>query len=300
MRGRPGPYVQPMGGPFTQARERDACGIGFVADASGRASTEILALALEALRRMRHRGAIAADARSGDGAGVLVPIPPRFSGGGVGMLFLPPGRESEAKAVVDRGLGEEGLEPLGWREVPVRPSALGDLARATRPAIHQVLVRHPRRADAERRAFRARKRIERATRASGFPLYVASLSFTQVVYKALCAADQLAAFYPDLTDPAFEVPFAVFHQRYSTNTTPTWERAQPFRYLCHNGEINTIGANLNLMRAREGRLGAGSLGSEALLSPVIDETGSDSAMLDNAVELLVQGGRTLPHALTML
>src|SRR5207244_2790936 len=208
--------------------------------------------------------------------------------------------ESEAKAVVDRGLGEEGLEPLGWREVPVRPSALGDLARATRPAIHQVLVRHPRRADAERRAFRARKRIERATRASGFPLYVASLSFTQVVYKALCAADQLAAFYPDLTDPAFEVPFAVFHQRYSTNTTPTWERAQPFRYLCHNGEINTIGANLNLMRAREGRLGAGSLGSEALLSPVIDETGSDSAMLDNAVELLVQGGRTLPHALTML
>jgi glutamate synthase (ferredoxin) len=282
-------------------RERDACGIGFVADAAGRASHEILALALEALRRVRHRGAVAADAKSGDGAGVLLPLPGRFFGDqGVGMMFLPPGRELEAKALAEQGLAAEGLHPERWREVPVDPSALGDLARATRPSIHQVLIRPPAQGDSERAAFRARKRIESAARRGGADLYVASLSFSRVVYKALCAADQLAAFYADLTDPTFEVPFAIFHQRYSTNTAPTWERAQPFRYLCHNGEINTIQGNVNLMRARQGRLGARSLGSEALLSPVIDENGSDSAMLDNAVELLVHGGRGLPHALAML
>jgi glutamate synthase (ferredoxin) len=282
-------------------RERDACGIGFVADAEGRSSHEILALALEALRRIRHRGAVAADAKSGDGAGVLLPIPRGpFGGLGVGVVFLTDGHEKEQAAVVERELGREGLRVEGWREVPVDPSALGDLARATRPAIRQVLIGRPSSPDAERRAFRAMKRIERAAHDGGLPFYVASLSFSTVVYKALCAADQLAAFYADLTNPAFGVPFAVFHQRYSTNTAPSWERAQPFRYLCHNGEINTIQGNVNLMRAREGHLGAGDLGPEELIAPVIDEAGSDSAMLDNAVELLVQGGRSLPHALAML
>jgi len=211
-------------------RERDACGIGFVADAEGRASREILSLALEALRRVRHRGAVAADAKSGDGAGVLLPIPDGvFHGLGVGALFLADGDERDHEGVVERGLREEGLHVEGWREVPVDPSALGDLARATRPAIRQVLIGRPAASDAERRAFRARKRIEREARRAGLPIYVASLSFSTVVYKALCAADQLAAFYPDLKNPAFQVPFAVFHQRYSTNTAPTWERAQPFR-----------------------------------------------------------------------
>jgi glutamate synthase domain-containing protein 2/glutamate synthase domain-containing protein 1/glutamate synthase domain-containing protein 3 len=290
-----------MGGSGIRAAERDACGIGFVADSAGRGSAEILALALEALRRVRHRGAVAADARSGDGAGVLLPIPETMFGtAGVGMLFVPPGHEAEGRAIVARALLEEGLQIAGWREVPVDPSALGDMARKTRPATWQVFFKRPCVRHPERRAFRARKRIERASREADLGLYVASLSFSTVVYKALCAADQLESFYPDLTDPRFEVPFAVFHQRYSTNTAPTWERAQPFRFLCHNGEINTIGGNVNLMRAREGHLGAESLGAESLLAPVIDESGSDSAMLDNAVELLVHGGRSLPHALAML
>ncbi len=288
-----------MAGPFD--RERDACGIGFVADAAGQPSHEILQIGLEALRRVRHRGAVAADARSGDGAGVILPLAPAlFSGHGVGMVFLPTGRETEARAVVERELADEGLKVAGWRDVPVEPSALGDVARETRPSVAQVLVRRPGAKDAERWAFRARKRIERAGRDLGLPLYVASLSFSTVTYKALCAADQLAAFYPDLEDPRFEAWFAVFHQRYSTNTHPTWQRAQPFRFLCHNGEINTLQGNVNLMRTREGHLGANVLGDEELIAPAIDESGSDSAMLDNAVELLVHGGRSLPHALAML
>jgi glutamate synthase (ferredoxin) len=284
-----------------KARERDACGIGFVADVAGRPSGEILAMALEALRRVRHRGAVAADARSGDGAGVLLPTPAgMFGTAGVGMLFVPLGREAESRIIVARALLEEGLQIAGWREVPTDPSALGDLARQTQPAIWQVFFKRPCVRHPERLAYRARKRIERAARDAALDLYAASFSFSTIVYKALCAADQLASFYPDLTDPRFEVPFAVFHQRYSTNTAPTWERAQPFRFLCHNGEINTIDGNVNLMRAREGHLGSRALGPEELLSPVIDDRGSDSGMLDNAVELLVQGGRGLSHALAML
>ncbi len=153
--------------------------------------------------------------------------------------------------------------------------------------------------DAERRCFRAARRAAAAARAAGVALYLASCSTRTVTYKALCAADQLAAFYPDLADPAFAVAFAVFHQRYSTNTTPSWERAQPFRFLCHNGEINTLDGNVAWMRAREGHLGAGEL-DEDLLRPVLDPDGSDSGKLDNAVELLVRGGRDLRHALAML
>jgi glutamate synthase domain-containing protein 2/glutamate synthase domain-containing protein 1/glutamate synthase domain-containing protein 3 len=284
-------------------RERDACGIGFVADADGRASPEVLALALEALRRVRHRGAVAADGRSGDGAGVLVPIPPDlFDGHGVGMLFAPAEREDEVRRLVERSLLAEGLRLAGWRQVPTDDGALGDHARATRPRILQILVRRPGAKDAERWLFRARKRIERVSADRRLGAYVASLSFSTVVYKALCAADQLAAFYPDLTDPRFAVAHATFHQRYSTNTAPTWERAQPFRMLCHNGEINTIQGNVLAMRGREGSLGTAraGIGPEDAALPMIDEDGSDSAMLDNAVELLVRGGRSLPHALAML
>src|SRR5205807_247567 len=154
-------------------------------------------------------------------------------------------------------------------------------------------------ADAEARSYRARKRVERAFREASLGAYVASMSFHTLTYKAMCAADQLAAFYPDLRDPRLTAPFAIFHQRYSTNTAPSWERAQPFRMLCHNGEINTIQGNVNRMRAREGRLGAGLSDDEALLVPVIDERGSDSAMLDNALELLVRGGRDIRQGLAL-
>ena len=290
-------------------RERDACGIGFVADASGHASHEPVRAALEALGRVRHRGAVAADGLSGDGAGMLLPIPEGlFGDAGVGMLFLPadPARTADAIALVERSLAAEDLHVAAWREPPTAPAALGPHARSTLPAIAQVLIRRPcgddaSAAGAEVRAFRARRRIERAARRLGVDVYVASLSFATVTYKALCAADQLGAFYADLADPSFEAWFAVYHQRFSTNTAPTWDRAQPFRLLCHNGEINTLAGNANAMRARHGRLGPEpSFAAEELLVPALDERGSDSAMLDEAAELLLRGGRELPHAMTML
>jgi glutamate synthase (ferredoxin) len=280
---------------YDPTRERDACGIGFVADARGRPARDVLDLALEALRRVRHRGAVAADRRTGDGAGVLLPLAPTLLPGpwcGLGMVFL---RDEAARPRIERACAAEGLRVVGWREVPVDPAALGEAARATAPRIEQLVVRRPLGSsldDAELRAYRARKRAER-----GGGAYVCSLSFRTVTYKALCAADQLAAFYADLRDPALAVPFAVFHQRFSTNTTPSWGRAQPFRLLCHNGEINAIQGNVNWMRAREARLGSAD---DSVLAPVVDQSGSDSAMLDNALELLVRHGRDVRHAAAML
>src|SRR2546425_631843 len=205
--------------------------------------------------------------------------------------------------IVDEAWRAEQLALIDWRPVPVEPAALGDLARSTAPRIEQAIVTvgaSVSSSDAEARCYRARKRVERAVRAAGLGAYVASMSFRTLTYKAMCAADQLAAFYPDLRDRRFTAPFAIFHQRYSTNTAPSWERAQPFRMLCHNGEINTIQGNVNRMRTREGRLGAVKPAAEALLVPVIDERGSDSAMLDNALELLVRGGRDIREGLAML
>jgi glutamate synthase (ferredoxin) len=274
--------------------ELDACGIGFIADVRGRASREILDALLEGLRRVKHRGAVAADGKTGDGAGLLLPIPPALlpaGATGLGMVFL---RNEEDRSVLAASCFEEGLEVLGWRQVPVDPDALGVEARESMPRIEQLLLDAPGldADEAERRAFRARKRAEREIAS-----YVASLSFRTVTYKALCAADQLASFYADLRDPALEIPFGVFHQRFSTNTAPSWERAQPFRALCHNGEINAIQGNVNWMRAREGRLGSDD---DSLCAPVVDPGGSDSAMLDNVLELLVRGGREVRHALAML
>jgi glutamate synthase domain-containing protein 2/glutamate synthase domain-containing protein 1/glutamate synthase domain-containing protein 3 len=297
--------------PLYDARrdERDACGIGFVADLHGRASRAIVDHALCGLERLRHRGAVAADARTGDGAGLLLPIDRAWLAGpgedgpgrlGLAMAFLPadPSLAAAARAAVEQALAAEGLALLRWRAVPVDPDALGERARACAPRIEQAVFQAPAGEDeeAERRCFRAGRRAVAA--ATG--LYLASCSTRTVTYKALCAADQLAAFYPDLADPSLTAPFVVFHQRYSTNTTPSWERAQPFRFLCHNGEINTLDGNVAWMRAREGNLGAGGLAPEELLRPVLDPEGSDSAKLDNAVELLVRGGRDPRHALAML
>ncbi|MGH2996807.1 MAG: glutamate synthase central domain-containing protein, partial [Gaiellaceae bacterium] len=208
------------------------------------------------------------------------------------MVFL---RDESAREAIETACRAEGIEPAGWRDVPVDPSALGAEALASAPRIEQLVLAPPRAADEvelERRAHRVRRRAERAGGA-----YIASLSFRTVTYKALCAADHLADFYADLRDPALAVPFGIFHQRFSTNTTPSWERAQPFRLLCHNGEINAIQGNVNWMRARGGRLGSED---DDLLLPVLDEAGSDSAMLDNALELLVRGGRDVRHAVAML
>jgi len=275
--------------------ERSACGIGFVADTKGRASRELLDLALEALRRVRHRGAVASDRRTGDGAGLLLPLPRALLPSpwcGLAMAFL---RDESAREAIVHACAAEGIETFGWRPVPVIPEALGQAARASVPRVEQLVLRRPMGTsldEAERRAFRARKRAERTAGA-----YICSLSFRTVTYKALCAADQLGAFYPDLLDPVLAVPFAVFHQRFSTNTTPSWERSQPFRLSCHNGEINTVDGNLTWMRARSATLGSDD---DDPLAPVLDSAGSDSMMLDNALEALVRNGRDVRHAATML
>jgi glutamate synthase (ferredoxin) len=268
-------------------RERDSCGIGFVADVRGRASREILDAALEGLRRMQHRGAVAADGRTGDGAGVLMPIPSTLVPSpwcGLATVFL---RSETARSQIEDACLDEGLSLGGWRRVPVRADALGPHARATMPDIEQLVLVRQFGVDgdeAEQRAYRALRRAQRVEGA-----YVASLSFRTVVYKALCAADQLAAVYPDLQDEELAVRFAIFHQRFSTNTAPSWERAQPFRGLCHNGEINTIDGNVAAMRARAGEIG-----------DALELDGSDSALLDNAFELLVRSGRGARHAVQML
>ncbi len=269
--------------------ERDACGIGFVARLSGTPSRAVLDSLLEALRRVRHRGAVAADHRSGDGAGVLLPLPAALvpePGLGIAMVFL---RGPGGRRAVEEACRAEGITVRRWRSVPIDLEALGPSARASAPTIAQALLEPPA-GDAgsiEAAAFRARKRLD-----DRGDVYAASLSFRTIVYKALCAADELAPFYADLRDPAVEVPFGVFHQRFSTNTEPSWERTQPFRLLCHNGEINAIRGNVNWMRARAVTLGVDG--------PVLEETSSDSGMLDNALELLVRGGRDPRQAVTML
>ena len=301
--------------------EFDGCGIGFVADERGDASRSIVELALGGLSCVRHRAAVAADGISGDGAGVLGPLPRSFfarvaaeSAGrpvdaarlGVVFAFLDcddAARATAQAAVVD-ACEVEGLEFVGWRDVPTDESQLGDHARRDQPAFVQGFVLRPDGVDdaaAERLAFRARRRAEATSREADVRHYFASWSFATVTYKALVLSDRLADFYPDLADDAFIASHLVFHSRFSTNTAPAWERAQPFRHLCHNGEINTLQGNQYRMLAR-GHVGseAADLGSEELLRPVLDRYGSDSAMLDETLELLVRGGRDLRHAVAML
>src|SRR5436190_664271 len=306
-------------------REHDACGVGFVARASGQRSAEIARLALQALARVAHRGAAATD-RSGDGAGLLTQIPgPLFyreaarralalvpgQPFAVGSFFLPREHDAlgRATAIIEEVLCREGLPVLGWRDVPVDLEVLGAGARASCPTIRQVILGEPaggRQDDTtwERSLYLARRTIERriADAGPGFEsFFVCSLSCRTLVYKALLSGTQLAGFFPDLASSDYETAIAIFHQRYSTNTTSSWPLAQPFRMLAHNGEINTLWGNRNAMRAREPAL-AGPPWSEAVdrLKPVIWSEGSDSASLDNALELLVRSGRDPVHALMML
>jgi glutamate synthase (ferredoxin) len=334
----PSPFLPPARGLYDPRFEHDACGIGFVAQLSAAPSHEILTMALTAVGNMAHRGGIHADGKSGDGAGVLTQIPRAFFARelgrlgssypvddlAVGMVFLPrPGAQrAAARELMAGGLAAHGLTLLGWRPVPVDESALGGRAAELRPVIEQALVGRATpgagpSGDYERALYLARKTIEAAARAqdlAGFS--IPSLSCRTLVYKGLLVAPLLGRFYPDLRDPLYETALAVYHQRYSTNTFPTWERAQPFHMLSHNGEINTLRGNVSWMRAREAAwrqhgpvdcpqpgeppTGAALGAQVARLGPIIDETGSDSAMLDNVLELVVMGGRDVRHALTML
>jgi glutamate synthase (ferredoxin) len=302
----------------------DACGIGFVATADARAERRVADLALEGLARLAHRGAVSADGISGDGSGVLLPTPEAFltrraaeagvevpAGSAVGavMVFHWPARDPEGpgddwRAVVADAAAAEGLRLAGWREVPVVEGALGPRARAGRPEVHQGLLLAPGRlapAERHRRAWRARRQAEVAL--AGRPVVIVSHGFDTVVYKALCRADRLADVYPDLAAGDLAVPFAIFHTRFSTNTMPAWSRVQPFRLLCHNGEINTIAGNRNRMRARGdlGTVAAGLLAADELhLLPGFPPDEPDSASLDAAVELAVRAGRDVRHAVAML
>jgi glutamate synthase (ferredoxin) len=282
-------------------RELDACGIGFVADARGRSSRAIVAAALRGLACVKHRGAVAADARTADGSGMLVPIPPALfgEGNGVAVLFV---RGDDPRPAVEAAAADEGLYVVDWREPPLDPEALGDLARATAPRIVHAVVSGPADvaaadAESERRALRLRRRIEATTTGT----YVASCSFRTMVYKGLSPADALADYFLDLDDDRFEAAFAVFHQRFSTNTLSTWERAQPFRTLCHNGEINALWGNEKRMRGRAelGTVAAG-LGTEEMFRPVLRDDDSDSGKLDSIVDLLMRAGRDPRHAMAMV
>ncbi len=298
--------------------------MGFVARLDGRPEHGVVADAVEILVNLEHRGAIGGDKATGDGAGLLVQIPdalfreacresgfglPQQGDYGVGTVFLPKADAFAGKAArtLENLFEEEGCVVLGWREVPVDAGPLGEFAREAQPLIRQIFVARgdldP--AGFERKLYVIRRLAERALaedgegRPSGF--YVVSLSARTTVYKGMLIGTQLPVFYPDLRDERFRSAFAVIHQRYSTNTFPSWSLAQPFRFLAHNGEINTLRGNVNRMRAREAILASDLFGPDLeKIKPVIDEGGSDSAMLDNALELLVLGGRSLPHAMMML
>jgi glutamate synthase (ferredoxin) len=317
-------YVPPgaVGTLYDPRFEHDACGVGFVADVAGKASHDIVEKALASVVNLTHRGAVAADAKSGDGAGIMTQIPRQLllaeleragvrraepSKLGVGMLFLP--RDTTAaervRAILAEELERQQIELLAWRPVPVDPSVLGEQAFRTQPTIEQVLVQ-PRLAldemEYERRLYLARKASEQRAEAEGIDdYYVPSLSARTVVYKGLFVAPQVRGFYLDLQNPAFTSALAIFHQRYSTNTFPSWQLAQPFRRIAHNGEINTLQGNENWMRAREGSLRSAVWGDRvAQLKPIIWAGGSDTAKLDDAWELLELSGRDVVHAGMML
>ena len=314
--------IPPAQGLYDPAHEHDACGVGFVCNIKNRKSHQIVKQGLDILKRLTHRGAVGADPKAGDGAGILMQIPDAFfravtefdlpAAGdyGVGQVFLPQDKElaAEMQAVVERYLGEGGLPVLGWREVPVDNSGLGESVLPTEPYISQIFVARP---DAcadqdsfERKLFVVRKRMGNAIHEAGVGkegFYVCSMSSLTINYKGMLLAAQVGEFYQDLLDPRFESALALVHQRFSTNTFPTWDLAQPFRMICHNGEINTLRGNLNWMAARRHTLQSEVLGDDLdTIWPLIPEGQSDSACFDNALELLLMGGYSLAHAMMLL
>jgi len=287
--------------------DHDSCGVGFVASVDAVPSHEILEQALTALGRLAHRGATAADGKSSDGVGIMTAVPRALLVQaanlsieekqvlGVGMLLLPVG-ETRAEGLLERCLLSHDFTVLGWRDVPVRTEFLGEMALGTMPIIRQVLVvdaSHAEPETMERRLYLARKQFERAHEQGDVTGNISSLSSQTIVYKAMCTGNLLADFYPDLASEQYVTPFAIFHQRYATNTLPTWHRAQPLRTLGHNGEINTVWGNRARMAARDSTL-------PVECKPVLTKGGTDSTSLDEAVELLSQNGRTLPEAIRML
>jgi glutamate synthase domain-containing protein 2/glutamate synthase domain-containing protein 1/glutamate synthase domain-containing protein 3 len=304
--------------------EHDSCGVGFVANINGDVSHQIVDDGMTMLRNLEHRGAIGGDLKTGDGAGMLTQIPHRFfskeckklgfdlpapGSYGIGMLFMPLEEASQkhVKSIIEEAVHLKGGKVLGWRAVPVNLDSLGGLARKCMPGIHQVFLTFKEGMDEEsleRKLYILRKCIERNAAKEGFSpedFYCASFSSRTIVYKGMFVAPQFAAFYPDLGDNDFRSAMALIHQRYSTNTMPSWRLAQPFRSMAHNGEINTLRGNINKMNAREKTLSSMLFGDEIKdLFPIIEPGGSDSGMFDNVFELLTLGGRALEHSIMMM
>ena len=309
----------PRQGLYDPSFEHDACGVGFVADIHGRKSRAIVMSALDVLTNLRHRGASGSEANVGDGAGIQIQVPHGFlvkachaigihlpgpGEYGVGMIFFPRDRAQRRRLMrgFERILGEQTLSLLGWRPVPTIRAGLGQTALDSEPEMVQVLVaRGDRTPDAfERALYVARRRAERELKGN---FYVASLSHRTLVYKGMLQAEQLGAYFPDLVHPATESAMGIVHSRFSTNTFPSWERAHPYRYVAHNGEINTLRGNVNWMHTREAMISAerSVWGDDLkLLLPIIDEAGSDSGKLDNVLEFLTLSGRPLAHAMMMM
>ncbi len=320
------PSLPPAQGLFDPLLERDSCGVGFIANIHNAKSHEIVEQGLQILINLDHRGAVGADPKLGDGCGVLVQIPhdffvdecaklgfelPPAHEYGIGQLFMPTNAEArrEAVALIDEIIGEEGLTLLGWRETPTDNSDLGEAVKAVEPAMRQVFVgRGPGVADEEdfeRRLYVARKRVSNAVYDLGgremAEFYPVSMSCRTIVYKGMVLVRQLKAYYTDLGDPRFVSALALVHQRFATNTFPSWRLAHPYRMVAHNGEINTLRGNVNWMAARQASVASAKFGNDiSKLWPISYEGQSDTACFDNALEFLVQGGYPLSHAMMML
>ncbi|GAD54770.1 glutamate synthase large subunit [Limimaricola cinnabarinus] len=310
-------------GLYREDDEHASCGVGLVVAIDGTPSRAVVEKGIAALKAVWHRGAVDADGKTGDGAGIHVQIPRAFFEDqirrtghepmaerriAVGQVFLPRndfGAQETCRTIVETEVLRMGHYIYGWRHVPVDITCLGEKANATRPEIEQILIRCEKDIDEEqfeRELYIIRRRIERASVAAGVrELYLASLSCRSVIYKGMMLAEQVAVFYPDLMDPRFESAFALYHQRYSTNTFPQWWLAQPFRMLAHNGEINTLKGNTNWMKSHEIRMASSTFGEMAEdIKPIVPQGSSDSAALDSVFEVLVRAGRNAPMAKTML
>lgn len=310
-------------GLYDPANEHDSCGVGFVVNLNGDPTHQIVCDGITILKNLMHRGAVGGDSKTGDGAGMLTQVPhdffrreckslgivlPQNGSYGVGMMFLPQKRDAreQVKKIVDSAIDAQKGSVLGWREVPVKPDCLGELARDAMPFIEQVFMSFGTLIgdELERTLYITRRCIERAVVDQGFSVddfYISSLSSKTITYKGMFVAPQFEYFFPDLVDTEFKSALALIHQRYSTNTFPSWALAQPFRYMAHNGEINTLRGNINKMVAREATLSSALFGEDIRkLPPIINPAMSDSAIFDNAFELLSWSGRSIEHAIMMM
>jgi len=313
-------------GLYDPTNEHDACGVGFIAHIKGNKSHDIICKGLEILRNITHRGAVGADPLAGDGAGILIQIPdnflraetqscgidlPKEGDYGVGMIFLPrnPEHRATCEKIIEDYVLAEGQTLLGWRDVPVASEGLGESVKPIEPCIRQVFVGRGGQCldqdSFERTLFVIRKQVDNRIRDlkldEGKMFYIPSFSSRTLVYKGMLLADQVGVYYQDLTDEKMVSALALVHQRFSTNTFPTWDLAHPFRMIAHNGEINTVRGNINWMAARHHSMSSKILGEDLeKIWPLIGEGKSDSASFDNALELLVMGGYSLVHAMMLL